>query len=668
MGLIDRLLTRPKQTAPDGGTGIVRLGGSSWSARWNFARTLNSVYANPTGKRCVERLANDFQRPDWQLRDRGTQDDIPGDEAAYQDAYNVLRRPRANMSATQMQYHISRDLDLAGGTHWLKVRGEQDDIFGDRAPVTGLRRLAPQRITVIADDDDELLGFIYRDRMGRFAPVLIEDTVYAHYPHPERPADRLAPAIVAGLPAETDTAAMQFNFELLNNDSALPGYLAIENLTPTQFNEWAAMWEAGEQPGKTRFLGGNNAKYVQVGQSNKDLMYDKLRDASREDICRAFGVARVLIDPTDATFANMDIASRNHIKSSVHPRWVMVADAFTLQLGPDLGDGIEIGFKLDDIEELQEGLDSMVDRNIKLLDKAVMTINEARKDLGLDDVPWGDVPIQNIAPMALPAASTDNTQRDLDVIDAKAITALETELKEIMGTDGKSPDVPGFDGHVNRAEKRAQRAMEKFFDRQAKAIEKRIASKKGRTKAVDDWWDGERWNDELTEVTAPLLSDTVDAIGSAALAAFNDQADLDAAASEITTYLETRSVEIAQLVNSTTEEEVRAVIATGVNSGQTVAEIARDVRQYFTDAKTMRAERVARTEIIGAANFGAIEGARQSGVVTGKTWLAASDAEEDCVAVNGITVPLDASFGPADQPPLHPNCRCTVTFTTEEIA
>src|SRR3954453_20624044 len=104
MGLIDRLTGRRTEETS---SGVLRIGGTRYMASWSFTRTLDSVYANPTARRCIERLASDFQRPQWQLRKPGTEEDV--EEVANPAAYQVLNRPNFAMSGTQMQYHISRD-------------------------------------------------------------------------------------------------------------------------------------------------------------------------------------------------------------------------------------------------------------------------------------------------------------------------------------------------------------------------------------------------------------------------------------------------------------------------------------------------------------------------------------------------------------------------------
>lgn len=654
MSILDRILGRNNN--PGQLNGLIRVGGVSYNAQWNFTRTLDSVYANPTARRCIERIANDFQRPDWEVR-------LPGEDDPLDDhpALRLLRRPNSSLSGTQMQYHIARDMELSGASFWVKLRGREGTIGGGRSggEISALRRLAPQRVTVIGDEDDELVGFVYQDRKGGRLPIVPEDLIYPHYPHPERACDRMAPALVAGLPAETDAAAMRFNYELLGNDSALPGYLSVEGLTADQFREWKTIWDSQAAAGKTRFLNGNNAKYVRVGMSNQELMYDKLREGSQEDICRAFGPPKVLIDPTDATFANMDIAKRSYIQSTVGPKWIGVSDDFTLAMFEEWPIEIEIGFDLAQIDELNEGIDALVERSVKLVEAKIVTRNEVRVDLGRDEMDGLDE-ITADAPAVNPF---DNNPAPLETLPpAKALQLLVPA--SITGT--KSLDMGFFHRRIGPYEKRAEKAMTKFFDRQGKAVAARLRAKKGKnfTKGADDWWDQDRWTDELGDVVKIMLVDTVDAYGAEIAGQLG--IDWDSGVDGVDEYLSTRSVDIAGLVNGTTADDLRSVIADELAAGSSVDEVAGRIEGYFAERGPVRAAVVARTEVIGAANWAAIEGARQSGLVTAKTWLAASDAEPDCQALDGSQVGLNDSFGDVDQPPLHPNCRCTVTFVVKD--
>jgi HK97 family phage portal protein len=509
-----RQLLRRKETS-NGQSGLLRVGfGTQWSASsWGYARTLDSVLSNPTGFRCVEVICSNASRPPFEIRKIGTDERI--DDHPLLD---VLRHPDERTSETSFQRQMVRDLELAGKTLWLKSQGR--DGYGDTGPLQGLKRLPIQQVTVFGNEEDELLGFIYTNRMGQITPLLPEQCLYVRYPHPERSYDGLAPAMMAGLGAETDTVAARFNFDLLSNDAALPGYITLEDLSPDQFAEWKALWESGE-PGKTRFLGGK-AQYHKVGQTNEELSFKDLRIASQSDIFVAFGVPKVMVSPEDATFANARAARASFYSQTILNKLTLIGDELTLQLGREAG--VDIGFDLSRVEEIHEGLAALVERSIPLLDAQVITINEVRKDLGLDPVEWGDEPVggQTPEPEALVPDEVlppeDNAFPPQKLLAEKMLVG-ERGPELFVGQKALPPaPTPEDPTEPEKAPKEPARAdtshpladlpdrIRAFWDRQAGVIASRLRSREGKSleKALDPatWWQGERWDSDLSLVTS----------------------------------------------------------------------------------------------------------------------------------------------------------------------
>lgn len=399
---------------PGTGIGVFYLGGGHGTflgQSWDFTRISNTVYTNPTGYRCVQAIESNFSRPSWQILPTDTPwPVVTGEAGALKDhpLLEVLNHPTPGESATMFQRSIARDLELSGRHFRVKMQGV--DGYGNKGPVTGLRRLPPQRVTVVGNQDDELLGFVYTDRQGRQFPALPDSMVYLRYPHPERVYDGQAPALIAGLPSETDTASARFNRDLLQNDGALPGYMVIEGLTPDQFQAWKLEWEAGQVPGKTRFIGAAQASYQKVGQTNQELTYNELRQDSQDDIMRAFGVPRaVAFDVSHETYANAEREQSIFMQHNILPKWVLVCDELTLQLGVSAAQPVRIALDLTGIDELQDSRDKVVERAVKLTGIKAMTINEFRRTQGWPDVAWGDEPQAPLQQMsAIPLAPGGN--------------------------------------------------------------------------------------------------------------------------------------------------------------------------------------------------------------------------------------------------------------------
>lgn len=109
-----------------------------------------------------------------------------------------------------------------------------------------------------------------------------------------------------------------------------------------------------------------------------------------------------------------------------------------------------------------------------------------------------------------------------------------------------------------------------------------------------------------------------------------------------------------------------------LREGHSQAEAGRRARRYAERLLGRRAETIARTEIMRAANAGqraswaaAVETGHMS-ARSEKVWIVAPDDRlcPYCEPLEGARTPLDGKFdtslGLLDGPPLHPNCRCTL--------
>lgn len=118
------------------------------------------------------------------------------------------------------------------------------------------------------------------------------------------------------------------------------------------------------------------------------------------------------------------------------------------------------------------------------------------------------------------------------------------------------------------------------------------------------------------------------------------------------------------LVSNTTtymKKEMLRVISVGMLEGQSNAKIAKAIRERINISKH-RAVTIARTETIRAYNTANINKYKENGIKTWR-WLTAAD-ERTCSQCE----PLDGhifDIGEA-QPPIHVQCRCTITPYIDE--
>jgi len=143
-------------------------------------------------------------------------------------------------------------------------------------------------------------------------------------------------------------------------------------------------------------------------------------------------------------------------------------------------------------------------------------------------------------------------------------------------------------------------------------------------------------------------------------------------------------------VENTTRANIVDAIARGYSEGLGQRGIADLILDRIPSIAQFRANMIARTEVHGAANYGSLEAAKQTGVTTKKEWLSAADErtrsfdagdEWDHASFDGTTVGNDEAFaftsakGQSDSL-MYPgdpsgaagnviNCRCTQAFALD---
>ncbi len=151
---------------------------------------------------------------------------------------------------------------------------------------------------------------------------------------------------------------------------------------------------------------------------------------------------------------------------------------------------------------------------------------------------------------------------------------------------------------------------------------------------------------------------------------------------------------IAFVSEATRSQIVRLVVA-GQEEGLGVSEIARNITEALPGLSMRRGALIARTETHGAANFGADQAARSTGLDLQKEWVSVEDhrtrdfGEGDGVidvfshrAMNGVVVDIDQAFSipnrlggfekmmfpgdPVGSAGNTINCRCAVSHIVKE--
>jgi len=145
-------------------------------------------------------------------------------------------------------------------------------------------------------------------------------------------------------------------------------------------------------------------------------------------------------------------------------------------------------------------------------------------------------------------------------------------------------------------------------------------------------------------------------------------------------YIEQEMVrrKITNVVQTTRDSIVNAIART-TTDGTSIVATAREISRVVGGINAMRADRIARTETHGAANYGADRAARSTGLELQKEWVAVEDARTrpDHAAADGQTVEMDQAFTIGGEALMFPgdfngsagqviNCRCQVAHIVND--
>jgi len=114
-----------------------------------------------------------------------------------------------------------------------------------------------------------------------------------------------------------------------------------------------------------------------------------------------------------------------------------------------------------------------------------------------------------------------------------------------------------------------------------------------------------------------------------------------------------RSLTLAKSINLTTMEALRHELSMGFIAGESIPQISRRLRGYFTENAKARADTISRTEVVAASNEGALHRYEIEGIDKSE-FYPSPDACIDCSSLSG-EYPTKESHGMI---PVHPKCKC----------
>lgn len=411
-------------------------------SKYTYQRLSQEGYQqNAIVYRCINEIANGASAVKFQVFDGDTQIENHPLEA-------LLNRPNPQMAGSEYFQALYSYLLLDGNSYALR-----SDVNGKPSELHILR---PDRMTITPSKTQIPKNYQYKIN-GQIAAQYDVDpeTGASEVKHLKlwNPLDDyygLSPISAAAVDIDQHNLAARHNVNLLNNGARPSGAIVFKPKDdagmPVQLSEAQrqqlhtdlnARFSGPDNSGRAMLLEGD-FDWKEMGLTPKDMDFLELKNMSARDIALCFGVPSQLVGVPDAqTYANVQEARLALYEDTIVPLMMRMQSDLNEWLSPSYGENIEIRYDIDSIPAMAERRRRIYDNVINAVREGIISRNEARQRLGLDDISGGDdvYIAANLFPLGAP-----NTE-DADEEDAKGIYDSKSEVeRDVFTTEAEAQE------------------------------------------------------------------------------------------------------------------------------------------------------------------------------------------------------------------------------------
>jgi len=604
----------------------------------------------------------------------------PNRDAQVSTFYNLMEWTCAN-------------LELLGNAYWLK-----DELYGTPKRPRGLMNLMTAQMRVIPGESAGMVsGYKFRAGSGKDIEYTPEEILHFQYMSPDNyfyGASSLNPALYS---IDVIKEAQKTNLNMFKNGAKIDAYLESEQ----ELSE--RVFERVKKQFNQRYAGADNAhttpilekglKYHLIAGNMQDLEYINGIKLSREDICAVHGVPPVLVGILDnSSYSNYETALKVFFFFNIIPKLQRI-NAYITSLAQLYDKNMYFEFDVSNEEALKENETQKAQTAQIYFNMGIpFNIVNQRLNLGFPEIEGGDIgylpfslqPVDMVAENSITPESPEVQSNE----DEEEEEGKMKKLKSIIYTKEIKKELwKQFDRLAAMIERRYMQIISTYFLGLELGILRRMNSPKSIDKDIrvetfifDEDEEIERWLKQSRRVHEYAMK----ANGDRELSNLGMGIAFDLQNPRVQEYLAKYGLEKSKEVIGSAREAVKNTLIEGINAGEGIPELTKRVKETFqpyTDAG-YKAERIARTEVIGTCNRGALEAYRQVGAEK-KAWLATHDdrvRDEHLQAGNEYdekhAIGLDEMFivggdsmlapGGGSDPAQVVNCRCSIIAVVDE--
>ena len=596
----------------------------------------------------VNVIAQAVSKVKWHLYELDSNGDKK--EILQHELLDLFENPNPFQSRYQFMYLGTLYKLLVGEQFW------QLNFNGGGKPAE-IWQAPPAYMAVIPSQTKYIDHYEYKRGQNLKVSFTTDEIIHIKTPNPFNEYRGLSPAQALTTSLDTLRYAQRYNQKLFFNE-AVPGLVIEyppENMPPAEQRkelqqEWDERFRGLRNRGKTAFLYGGKVNTITM--TNRDMDFQKLMLLSRDEICAAYHVPPSVLGITESVNrSNAETSQYQLAQYCIHPELSEIRESVNKELVTFYGDNLILDFD----NPIPEDVASKATNASTLYKAGVITRNEARAQLDMEpDItdPASDefysAPVPSFgSPMGNPNEIANPTDEGAGGTKPKSIklkTAPEDYWKNYVS-------------HAESYEAHSISQLKEMFSKQKAEAISNLQSKK------NNLLDVKKSKKQYIEAMTPSLTQVMaGAIKNGRELLIPPMPHKDGPIQPILSlaaiaWLKTRIGWAADQIGEESAARLAEILADGYKNGQSIDQISTRIQNEFDFFSNTRADRIARTEIMQTSSQGAIEGYKESGVVSKVKFYCAEDERtcEDCLGLHEEEFTLDDSVGVIT---VHPNCRC----------
>lgn len=279
-------------------------------------------------------------------------------------------------------------LDLAGDAYWYVVR--------NKAGVPeALWSMPSQYVTPVAGKTLDTFIEAYKFDRGVSSVILpIEDVVAFAYPNPKSQIRGFAPVLGVADAVYNNSQMNIYEGALFENKARVDGVFQVDGTVPMAQVErmkekYAAEYQGAQKAGKSPILP-PGLTFQKTSMTAEEISFIEGRRLTREEIAAGMDVPISLLDPNSIR-SNVEGAQYYHAKFGIEPRLRKIEEKLNEKLLPmyDSKGTMFVAFD----SPVPEDKSFELEARVRQTGVPVMSVNEARAEVGLEPVEGGEVPM-----------------------------------------------------------------------------------------------------------------------------------------------------------------------------------------------------------------------------------------------------------------------------------